>query len=163
MKSQVWDTNKADNFDANGNYRLNEPYPTWTVGNIYFQDGSHVFGDHHLPFPGTEFQGIQTGQHKKVFNSLNNAEANFWTDAVAVDKILNSGIPVYIVPLNATNEARLTGFADRLQSNPQCATAPAQFMKNLQLSNQPAPGFYVYDTLFFWDTLAATIAILNDL
>ena len=152
----VWDANKADNFDANGNYRLNEPYPTWTVGNIYFQDGSHVFGDHHLPFPGTEFESIQTGQHKKAFNSLNNAEANFWTDAVAVNKILNSGIPAYIVPLNATEVAKLAGFADRLKSNPQCATPTAEFMKNLQLSNQPSPGAYVYDTLFFWDTLAAT-------
>ena len=68
----------------------------------------------------------------------------------------NDVVPAYIVPLNATDEARLTGFADRLQSNPQCATAQAQFMKNLQLSNQPSPGVYVYDTLFFWDTLAAT-------
>ena len=152
----TWDTNKADNFDANGNYRLNEPYPTWTVGNIYFQGGSHVFGDQHLPYPGTEYESIQTGQHKKAFNSLNNAEANFWTDAVAVNKILNSGIPAYIVPLNATNEAKLIGFADRLQSNPHCTTAPAQFMKALQLSNQPSPGVYVYDTLFLWDTLAAT-------
>ena len=152
----VYDTNKANNFDANGNYRLNEPYPTWTEGNIYFQDGSHVFGDQHLPYPGTDFESIQTRQHKKAFNSLNNAEANFWIDAVAVNKILNSGIPAYIVPLNATNEARLAGFADRLQSNPHCTTAPAQFMKALQLSNQPTPGFYVYDTLFLWDTLAAT-------
>ena len=152
----VWDTNKADNFDAKGNYRLNEPYPIWTSGNIYFQDGSHLFSEHHLPFPGTDFENIQTGQHKKAFNSLNNAEANFWIDAVAINKILNSGIPAYIVPLNATNEARLTGFADRLQSNPRCATPSAQFMKNLQLSNQPTSGVYVYDTLFFWDTLAAT-------
>ncbi|MBW4520939.1 MAG: nucleoside hydrolase [Scytolyngbya sp. HA4215-MV1] len=152
----AWDTNKADNFDQNGNYRLNEPFPTWTAGNIYYQAGEHVFGMHHLPFPGTNFQSIQTGEHKQAFNSLNNAEFNFWVDAPAVEKVLNSGIPAAIVPLNATDFARLEGFATRIQANSKaCNTAPAQFIKNLQLSNQPAPGFFVYDTLFFWDTLTA--------
>ena len=158
----VWDVNKADNFDASGNYRLNEPSPTWTAGNIYYQDGSHVFGDQHLPDTGTGFEAIQTHTHKNIFNSLNNAEANFWTDAVAFDKILKSGIPVDIVPLNATDSARLKGFADRLSSNPtQCATPSAQFIKKLQLSNQLSTGDYVYDTLFFWDTLAVT-SVWND-
>lgn len=162
----VWDANKADNFDANGNYRLNEPSPTWTLGNIYYQDGSHVFGDQHLPDMGTGFEAIQTHTHKNIFNSLNNAEANFWTDATAVNEILNSGVPVAIVPLNATDAARLSGFADRLTSSPaQCATAPAQFIRQLQLSNQVALDgggvLYIYDTLFFWDTLAAT-SVWND-
>ena len=153
----AWDANKADNFDADGNYRLNEPFPTWTEGNIYFQAGEHIFGMHHLPFPGTNFESIQTGEHKKAFNSLNNAEFNFWIDARAMEKVLNSGIPVDIVPLNATNSAKLQGFADRIQNNPtQCQTAPAQFIKNLQLSNSPAPGVFIYDGLFLWDTLAAT-------
>jgi inosine-uridine nucleoside N-ribohydrolase len=151
----AWDTNKADNFDENGNYRLNEPFPVWTVGNIYYQAGEHVFGVHHLPFPGIpNFEPIQTGQNKQVFNSLNNAEVNFWIDAPALDKVLNSGIPTSIVPLNATDFARLQGFADRIQSNPAaCNTAPAQFIKNVQLANSPAPGVFVFDTLFFWDTL----------
>ncbi|MGV0026620.1 nucleoside hydrolase [Phormidesmis priestleyi] len=153
----AWDVNKADNFDANGNYRLNEPFPTWTEGNIYFQAGEHIFGMHHLPFPGTNFEAIQTGEHKKAFNSLNNAEFNFWIDAKAVERVLNSGIPIDIVPLNATNFARLQGFADRIQNNPaQCQTAPAQFVKNLQLANSPAPGVFIFDGLFLWDTLAAT-------
>ncbi|KAM3113801.1 nucleoside hydrolase [Phormidesmis sp. 146-33] len=153
----AWDANKADNFDPNGNYRLNEPFPTWTEGNIYFQAGEHIFGMHHLPFPGTNFEAIQTGESKKAFNSLNNAEFNFWIDAKAVEKLLNSGIPTDIVPLNATNFARLQGFADRIQNNPaQCKTAPAQFVKNVQLANSPAPGVFVFDGLFLWDTLAAT-------
>lgn len=158
----VLDENKADNFDENGNYRLNEPFPVWSAGNVYFQDGEHVFGVHHLPFPGTNFQDIQTGEHKQAFNSLNNAEVNFWIDAPAVDKILNSGIPATIVPLNATDFARLQGFGDRIRDNSaQCATAPAQFIKNLQFANEPAPGVFVFDTLFFWDTL--TVASLwND-
>jgi inosine-uridine nucleoside N-ribohydrolase len=152
----AWDTNKADNFDQNGNYRLNEPFPTWTFGNIYYQAGEHIFGMHHLPFPGTNFESIQTGTHKQAFNSLNNAEFNFWVDAPAVEKVLRSGIPAAIVPLNATDFARLEGFADRIQANSRaCNTAPAQFIKNLQRSNQPAPGFFVFDTLFFWDTLTA--------
>lgn len=152
----AWDENKADNFDENGHYRLNEPFPTWTVGNVYFQAGEHVFGEHHLPFPGTNFEAIQTGEHKKAFNSLNNAEVNFWIDSVAMEKVLNSGIPVSIVPLNATDTARLQGFADRLQTSSKCATAPAQFIKNLQFANSPAPGVFVFDSLFFWDTLAST-------
>jgi len=153
----AWDENKLDNFDANGNYRLNEPFPVWTVGNIYFQAGEHIFGMHHLPFPGTNFQSIQTGEHKQAFNSLNNAEFNFWIDALAVDKVLNSGIPVSIVPLNATNFASLQGFADRLKQNPsKCTTAPAQFIQKLQFANQPSPGVFPFDTLFLWDTLAVT-------
>ncbi|MBD0268520.1 MAG: nucleoside hydrolase [Cyanobacteria bacterium Co-bin8] len=158
----AWDTNKADNFDEQGRYRLNEPFPVWTVGNIYYQAGEHIFGMHHLPFPGTNFEGIQTNQHKQAFNSLNNAEFNFWVDALAVDKVLNSGISTSIVPLNATDSANLAGFADRIENNPAvCNTAPAQFVKTLQRSNQPAPGVFVFDTLFFWDTL--TVASLwND-
>lgn len=153
----AWDTNKADNFDANGKYRLNEPFPTWTAGNVYYQAGEHVFGMHHLPFPGTNFESIQTGQNKQVFNSLNNAEFNFWIDAPAVDKVLRSGIPVAIVPLNATDTAKLQGFAARIENNPaKCATAPAQLIKNVQLANNPAPGVFVFDGLFFWDTLATT-------
>lgn len=121
-----------------------------------------MFGDQHLPDAGTGFEAIQTHTHKNIFNSLNHAEANFWTDAVAVDKILNSGIPADIVPLNATDAARLKGFADRLTNNAaQCATAPAQFIKKLQRSNQLSTGDYVYDTLFFWDTLAVT-SVWND-
>jgi inosine-uridine nucleoside N-ribohydrolase len=158
----AWDENKADNFDPAGNYRLNEPFPTWTNGNIYFQDGSHTFGMHHLPFPGTDFAAIQTGEHKQAFNSLNNAEFNFWIDAPAVDRVINSGIPAKIVPLNATDFARMNGFADRIQNSPtQCATAPAQFMKKVQFSNQPAPGVFVFDGLFFWDTLTA-VSLWND-
>ena len=70
------------------------------------------------------------------------------------------------MPLNATDAARLSGFADRLTNNPaQCATAPAQFIRQLQLSNQLALDgggvLYIYDTLFFWDTLAAT-SVWND-
>lgn len=158
----VWDENKLDNFDADGNYRLNEPFPVWTEGNVYFQDGAHVFGMHHLPFPGTDVQNIQTGEHKKAFNSLNNAEVNFWVDAPAMDKVINSGIPASIVPLNVTDFARLQGFADRIKDNPsKCNTAPAQFIQNLQFANEPAPGVFVFDTLFFWDTLAVT-SLWND-
>lgn len=127
------------------------------MGNIYFQDGEHVFGEHHLPFPGTNFADIQTGEHKKVFNSLNNAEVNFWLDAPAMDKVLNSGISVNIVPWNATDSARLQGFGSRIKNNPSmCATPPAQFIQKLQFANNPSPGVFVFDTLFFWDTLAAT-------
>lgn len=156
----AWDNKREDNFVRNGGsraYRLNEPFPVWTEGNIYYQAGEHIFGMHHLPYPGTNFEAIQTGEHKKAFNSLNNAEFNFWLDAVAVEKVLNSGVPVFVVPLNATNTARLQGFADRIQNSPrQCATAPAQFIKNVQLANSPAPGVFVFDSLFFWDTLAST-------
>jgi inosine-uridine nucleoside N-ribohydrolase len=158
----AWDENKADNFDANGNYRLNEPFPTWTNGNIYFQDGSHTFGMHHLPFPGTDFEAIQTGEHKQAFNSLNNAEFNFWIDAPAVDRVLNSGIPATIVPLNATDFARLNGFAARINNNPQqCATPAAQFIQKVQLANQPVPGVFAFDGLFLWDTLTA-VSLWND-
>ncbi|MCG8362324.1 MAG: nucleoside hydrolase [Pseudanabaenales cyanobacterium] len=153
----AWDEDKSDNFDDDGNYRLNEPFPVWTLGNIYFQAGEHIFGMHHLPFPGTNFQDIQTGEHKQAFNSLNNAEFNFWVDALAVDQVLNSGIPMSIVPLNVTDRVRLEGLADRIQDNPAvCATASAQFIKNLQFANEPEPGVFVFDTLFLWDTLTVT-------
>ena len=153
----AWDEDKSDNFDHDGDYRLNEPFPVWTIGNIYFQAGEHIFGMHHLPFPGTNFEDSQTGEHKQTFNSLNNAEFNFWVDALAVDKVLNSGIPASIAPLNATDFASLEGFAGRIQDNPAvCATAPAQFIKNLQFANQVAPGVFPFDTLFLWDTLTVT-------
>lgn len=93
--------------------------------------------------------------NRNVFNALNNAEFNFFTDSFAVEEVINSGVPARFVALNATNNVRLKGFADRLREALAANTcnnkAPAEFVRDLQDSNAIA-----FENLFFWDTLATT-------
>jgi len=84
------------------------------------------------------------------------AEWNVYVDPVAADIVLQFGVPVTLVPLDATNHAPVTtAFADRLAGD--VVTPQAAFCSDVltQLSDSIASGGY-----YFWDPFAA--AVLTD-
>jgi len=86
----------------------------------------------------------------------NVAEWNIYVDPRAANIVLESGAPITLVPLDATNHAPLTpAFYNRIKENH--ASPEATFVFDLLTKNY---GFVESGGYFFWDPLAA--AILTD-
>jgi pyrimidine-specific ribonucleoside hydrolase len=89
-------------------------------------------------------------------NAIRNAVAEFnvWVDPIAAREVIDSGAPVTLVPLDATNEAPVTAFfADALAGHhvtPEAGTVQALF------ETQP---YLLSGQYFFWDPLAAAILV----
>lgn len=83
------------------------------------------------------------------------AEWNIFCDPYAADVVFQSGAPITLVPLDATNQAPLSdAFVDRLASGP--ATPASQFVLRAIRRIHPllrGQAFYL------WDPLAAAIAV----
>ncbi len=81
------------------------------------------------------------------------AEWNYYIDPTAVATVLDSGIPVTIIPLDATNHVPVTrSWFESLSAHHTTATADA--VLDLHTATRPFElGF------FFWDELAAAAAI----
>ena len=87
-----------------------------------------------------------------------NAEWNLYVDPVAAAEVVASGAPVVLVPLDATNGAPVTlDFVDLLEAN--AGTEPARLVAQLFGENPMVPAGEV----FFWDPLAAAVAIGADM
>ena len=91
-----------------------------------------------------------------VSDENNSAEWNIYLDPLAARLVFESGAPITLVPLDATNEVPVTpAFMDTLKAN-QNTPESAFIYKALSGSNDSiAAGGY-----FFWDPLAA--AVLGD-
>lgn len=77
------------------------------------------------------------------------AEWNFAADPAAAAAVLESGISILLVPLDATNDVMITrSFADRLHAG--AAAGPANLVDELLLRRPLA-----IDLDYFWDVLAA--------
>jgi pyrimidine-specific ribonucleoside hydrolase len=86
------------------------------------------------------------------------AEFNFWIDPVAAKTVFDLGIPITIVPLDATNQAPLTeDFLTNFQKNAtgRVANLAATWWKDAIVN--PLGEYY------HWDPLAAAIAVSPDL
>ncbi|HEX6127684.1 MAG TPA: nucleoside hydrolase [Candidatus Limnocylindria bacterium] len=82
-------------------------------------------------------------------------EWNVWADPGAVAAVLDSGVPVVLVPLDATDDVPIDGrFFGQLSSDHGAAAADVTY--ELLVRN----GFLVNGNQFFWDPLAA--AFLED-
>ena len=81
------------------------------------------------------------------------AEWNIYVDPMAAQEMLASGIPVTLIPLDATNQVPLTlDFYDRLEvDHPE---AEAAFVYDVLTSSM---GMIQSDSYYFWDPLAAGI------
>ena len=83
------------------------------------------------------------------------AEWNIFVDPLAAKQVLESGLPVTLIPLDATNDVPVTPeFAHRLAadaSSPELAFAAAVFAER---RDAIISGGY-----FFWDPLAAAVAV----
>ena len=83
------------------------------------------------------------------------AEWNIYCDPLAAKVVLDSGAPVTLVPLDATNEAPVTrAFQQQLGAN--TTTPSAQFASQVLAQLTPAIEGGGY---FFWDPLAAAILV----
>lgn len=82
------------------------------------------------------------------------AEWNIWVDPVAADEVLRSGIPITLVPLDATNQVPLNVFhLEALEAHNNTPAAKA-VTTMLEASDQLASG-----GLFFWDQLTAALLV----
>lgn len=80
------------------------------------------------------------------------AEWNFFADPVAADIVLDSGAPITLVPLDATNDVPFTrGFYQRLRADH--LTRPAVFTYNLLYMNP----WWLDGGMYWWDTLTAAV------
>ena len=96
------------------------------------------------------------GNVDKPFVGIKNsvAEWNFYVDPDAAQAVLNSGVRVRLIPLDATQSLPLTpAFVDRIRKTPRDATADL-LLGLLNAVNDGIEGGWYY----FWDTLAAVVA-----
>lgn len=88
-------------------------------------------------------------------NALRNSDAewNIWVDPVAADEVLRSGVPITLVPLDATNQVPLHVFhLEALQAH---ATSPAARVVGAMLENTQIAG----GAMYFWDQATAVLLI----
>lgn len=84
------------------------------------------------------------------------AEWNIYVDPQAAEQVLESGVPMTFIGLDATNRARLTiGFYDRLTADKTTPEAEFVHQALTQQMDFVRSGYY-----YFWDPLAA--AVLTD-
>ena len=81
------------------------------------------------------------------------AEWNFAADPAAADAVFASGIPITLVPLDATNDVKITrAFADGLHAD--ASAGPANLVDELLLRTPMS-----IDVDYFWDALAAAMLV----
>lgn len=87
------------------------------------------------------------------------AEWNIFCDPYAADMVFQSGAPITLVPLDATNQTPLTdAFVQQLASGP--ATPASQFVLRAIRRIRP---MLRGQTFYLWDPLAAVIAVQDGL
>jgi inosine-uridine nucleoside N-ribohydrolase len=89
-------------------------------------------------------------------NAIRNpdAEWNIWVDPVAADEVFRSGMPVTLVPLDATNQTPLSVFHRETLRDHQGTGAAEAVLTMMENSDQLESG-----GLFFWDQLTAAILV----
>jgi pyrimidine-specific ribonucleoside hydrolase len=86
-----------------------------------------------------------------------NAEWNVWIDVPAAADVVASGVPVTLVPLDATNFVPVPGFYQRLLDEAQQSDAIVYLSTMVRTFPQVNSGFW-----YFWDELAAAVAAVED-
>ena len=94
-----------------------------------------------------------------IHNTPNDhAEFNFWIDPVAAKTVVNTGVPITIVPLDATNQAPLTeDFLTNFEKNTTGRVADLAATWWRDAIANPVGEYY------HWDPLATAIAVTPDL
>ena len=82
------------------------------------------------------------------------AEWNFFNEPRAAAEVMAAGIPITLVPLDATNKVPVTrGFVERLRAQPSAASQLAAQSLDLVQQWVASGGYY------FWDTLTAAVLL----
>jgi inosine-uridine nucleoside N-ribohydrolase len=87
-------------------------------------------------------------------NRNDRAEWNIWVDPVAADEVLRSGIPITLVPLDATNQVPLHVFHLEALERHEGTPAARAVVTMLESNDQLGAG-----GLFFWDQLTAALLV----
>jgi pyrimidine-specific ribonucleoside hydrolase len=89
-------------------------------------------------------------------NTIRNGDAewNIWVDPTAASEVLSSGIPITLVPLDATNQVPLHVFHLRALEAHQDAPAARAVATMLRQNDQLESG-----GLYFWDQLTAALLV----
>jgi inosine-uridine nucleoside N-ribohydrolase len=82
-----------------------------------------------------------------------NAEWNLWVDVAAAAAVIGSGVPVTLVPLDATNFVPIPGWYQRALSEAKQSDAIVYLDRMVRLFPAVTSGFF-----FMWDELAASVA-----
>jgi pyrimidine-specific ribonucleoside hydrolase len=85
------------------------------------------------------------------------AEANAWVDPAALRAVLRSGVPLTLVPLDATNDVPVTAFVGEALRRYHYATPEATAVWDLVAATRMADG-----GTYFWDPLAAEAVVDPD-
>jgi inosine-uridine nucleoside N-ribohydrolase len=82
------------------------------------------------------------------------AETNAWLDPTALREVLRSGVPVTLVPLDATNQVPVTTYVSRALQRYHYATPAATAAWDLVSATHMDTG-----GTYFWDPLAAALVV----
>lgn len=99
---------------------------------------------------------MMAGVIEAAGNTVRNpgAEWNVWIDPVAADEVLRSGVPITLVPLDATGQVPFHVFHRAALEAHQATPASRAVMTMLAGSPQLSSG-----ELYFWDQLTAAVLI----
>ncbi|PWA78875.1 inosine/uridine-preferring nucleoside hydrolase domain-containing protein [Artemisia annua] len=94
-----------------------------------------------------------------AFRSNPYAEFNFFCDPFAAYQVIHSGIPITLVPLDATNTIPITyEFFETFKNNQQTYEAQYAF-KSLKMVHDTWHDNQFYKSFFLWDSFMAMVAI----
>ncbi|KAE8792698.1 hypothetical protein D1007_32745 [Hordeum vulgare] len=91
------------------------------------------------------------------------AEFNVFGDPFAAYQVLHSGVPITLVPLDATNTIPVTEeffgeFGQRWQTTPEARYCFQSLDQVLRRHRRPAPGLHGSTGYYMWDSFAAGVA-----
>ncbi|XP_071740773.1 nucleoside hydrolase 3-like [Rutidosis leptorrhynchoides] len=106
-------------------------------------------------------QPQQCGNHGNMFTTFRSnpyAEFNFFLDPFAAYQVIHSGIPITLVPLDATNTIPITKeFFDAFENNQQ--TYEAQYIfKSLKMAHDTWFDEQFFTVYFMWDSFMSGVA-----
>lgn len=128
---------------------------------ILYADGpqtnlAQALQDHPGIADNIEMAFIMGGAIDVAGNTIRNpdAEWNIWVDPVAAADVFESGVPITLVTLDATNQVPLTVFHREVLRSHQGTSEADAVLTMLENSDQIETG-----GLFFWDQLTAAILV----
>ncbi|KAK1696700.1 hypothetical protein QYE76_013397 [Lolium multiflorum] len=104
-----------------------------------------------------------TGNLFTAYDANPFAEFNVFGDPFAAYQVLHSGVPVTLVPLDATNTIPITEeffaeFGRRWQSTPEARYCFQSLDQVLRINRRPGPDLHGSTDYYMWDSFAAGVA-----
>ncbi|KAI3692297.1 hypothetical protein L6452_32111 [Arctium lappa] len=142
-----------------GIFLMMNPHLKKNVKHIYIMGGG--VRSNFCPKNDTSCQPQQCGDHGNMFTAFRSnpyAEFNFFGDPFAAYQVIHSGIPVTLVPLDATNTIPITQeFFETFERNQH--TYEAQYVfKSLKAVRDTWSDDQFFTSYFMWDSFMSGVA-----